>query len=781
MAARVVSRRAEERALPEVQQPRPLGRHPGDAIRVGLAIAVFLIALLAVQRDRLTLFERDVFRLFNDLPLALRFGLVAVMQAGNVVAAPVAAALALVLRRSRRMAFDLLVAGTAVWFLAKAVKAAVGRPRPPGLVVDVVHHDPVAGLGFVSGHTGVAAALATAAAPYLPRRWRRLAWAVVWIVGIARMYEGAHLPLDIVGGAALGWGVGALVHVLLGAPHRAPTLAQARAALERAGLTATDVAPVPGRHLGSFPFTATVHGRRVFMKLLDPEPRNEDVLYRMARFVAFRDPRDEARLADVTQQAEHEAAMTLLARAAAVRAPAIIRVQRVGAQVWLIEEDVGDRSLARLPHIDIDDTLLRAVWEQVALLHSAALAHRDLVAANIVVDEQGNPWVVDFAHATSGPHARAFDNDIAELLVSTGAIVGASRAVAAAVTVLGSERVAAARPELQPLALTADARRTLRQHESLLADLRAEVAALDPTSEAGDDPAYGLRPHPLPLGVLLLTGAFLVAVGDPSALWGELWAGSWRWAGFVVLLSVAAVACRAAALVAASGRPLGLGRTSLACLVSEGAHVLAVDNDARDAVLRGYLVRAGVGAADAYPAIVRFRIWRFLLVTTGTAASAVAVARANTDWRWTRSVAGLLAAAAVIGLSAAWRSWRGPRPPRGRRTTWGRDATTLVLAAATAAELALTAAAGVAAVKAVGGDVSVAAVLVAVLGARLVASLLLSTVGVEELALAAGLIAAGVDATTAAAAVVVFRGAASWGPAATGALVERSLRRRLAV
>ena len=42
--------------------------------------------------------------------------------------------------------------------------------------------------------------------------------ALAAIVAIARVYVGAHLPLDVIGGAALGSPRGSLVHLLLGAP-----------------------------------------------------------------------------------------------------------------------------------------------------------------------------------------------------------------------------------------------------------------------------------------------------------------------------------------------------------------------------------------------------------------------------------------------------------------------------------------------------------------------------------------------------------------------------------
>jgi membrane-associated phospholipid phosphatase len=70
-------------------------------------------------------------------------------------------------------------------------------------------------------------ALALVAAPWLPRWGRWALLAAVAVVFLARMYVGAHLPLDMVGGAGLGLAVGAAVRLLLGTriatPGRQPS------------------------------------------------------------------------------------------------------------------------------------------------------------------------------------------------------------------------------------------------------------------------------------------------------------------------------------------------------------------------------------------------------------------------------------------------------------------------------------------------------------------------------------------------------------------------------
>jgi undecaprenyl-diphosphatase len=62
----------------------------------------------------------------------------------------------------------------------------------------------------------VAVLVATVCWPYLRRRGRIVAATLAVLVCLARMYVGAHLPLDILAGAALGLAVGAALDVGLG-------------------------------------------------------------------------------------------------------------------------------------------------------------------------------------------------------------------------------------------------------------------------------------------------------------------------------------------------------------------------------------------------------------------------------------------------------------------------------------------------------------------------------------------------------------------------------------
>jgi len=136
----------------------------------------------------------------------------------TVTAVPVVAGVAAVLRRWR-LAAGALLAGLGVYVLAKVVKGIVPRVRPDGLLDDVVIRGAAAhGRGFISGHAAVVVALVVVAWPYLGPRGRIACAALAVAVCFARVHVGAHLPLDVVGGAGLGLAVGGLVLLLLGRP-----------------------------------------------------------------------------------------------------------------------------------------------------------------------------------------------------------------------------------------------------------------------------------------------------------------------------------------------------------------------------------------------------------------------------------------------------------------------------------------------------------------------------------------------------------------------------------
>lgn len=181
------------------------------ALRFGLGSALFLGSFVEAKGGRLPAYEERFFRGVNEASDRLRLPVRAIMQAGTFATVPAVAAVALLTGR-RRLAASLLASGTVAWLGAKAAKPLAGRPRPDAVLDDVRVREGITGdLGWVSGHMAVVTTLASVGGEAVPRRARPVLLAIAAITGAGRMYVGAHLPYDVVGGAGLGMMISALV------------------------------------------------------------------------------------------------------------------------------------------------------------------------------------------------------------------------------------------------------------------------------------------------------------------------------------------------------------------------------------------------------------------------------------------------------------------------------------------------------------------------------------------------------------------------------------------
>jgi len=166
-----------------------------------------LIATTVAAKRGVASWEHRTYSAVNGLPDALAPFVWPPMQFGSLISPFVLGAFAY--RRNRRPepAMSIVTAGFAAWITAKGVKKLVGRGRPHDFdsetnlrlwtEIDASH-------GFVSGHAAVAVASAGIVHRCVSPRLGAAAYGFAGIVGFSRIYAGAHLPIDVLGGAALG-------------------------------------------------------------------------------------------------------------------------------------------------------------------------------------------------------------------------------------------------------------------------------------------------------------------------------------------------------------------------------------------------------------------------------------------------------------------------------------------------------------------------------------------------------------------------------------------------
>jgi glycosyltransferase 2 family protein len=186
------------------------------ALSILVAVAVLVLTGLHVDGNYASEAETSAFRILNGFPSLIYWPAWVVMQLGNLIAVPAVAVVALLFRRYR-LAIAALIVGIGKWYSSRLLKDVFLRERPASVLSDVVLRDaPAAGQAFVSGHAVIAVGLAVVIHPYVGGRWRIVVWVLALLVCVARVYVGAHLPLDVVGGAAAGWAIGTVANLVTG-------------------------------------------------------------------------------------------------------------------------------------------------------------------------------------------------------------------------------------------------------------------------------------------------------------------------------------------------------------------------------------------------------------------------------------------------------------------------------------------------------------------------------------------------------------------------------------
>ncbi|MFF0459962.1 lysylphosphatidylglycerol synthase domain-containing protein [Streptomyces mexicanus] len=488
---------------------------PSDLMRllVGVLAIAVLLAIAAFAHGTTSGLEQDINKGTGQAPdLLIKFAGLASSIA--ILLVPVAFAIERLIKRDGLRIADGVLAAvlahgvtltTDLW-VAKAapgsIQEALTQPSPANVhaLTDPVH-----------GYLAPVIAYMTAVGMSRRPRWRSVLWIVLLLDAFSMLVTGYTTPFSIVLTVLIGWSIAYGTLYAVGSPNVRPTGRTLMAGLRTVGFRPVSAARVEAAETadngdrGRRYFVTLEDGPPLDVTVVDREQQAQGFFYRLWRNLTLRGFATRSSLQSLRQALEQEALLAYAAIAAGANAPKLIATSELGPDaVMLVYEHTGGRTLDALEDEEITDELLHHAWQQVRALQSRRIAHRRLAGDAIVVDRSGNVILTDLRGGEIAAGDLLLRMDVAQLVTTLGLRVGAERAVASAVAVLGPDAVADCLPMLQPIALTRSTRATLRrlareraqrEREAVLeASRQAKQARLEQAAQDGG-PAASASSH----------------------------------------------------------------------------------------------------------------------------------------------------------------------------------------------------------------------------------------------------------------------------------------------
>lgn len=577
---------------------------PGDLLRLLIGTAFVLVGLLAgrVAGSTISGVENDLVDAIDRIPNRVEE---AVLGSAQIIATfvPLLSLIVIVFRRRWKLLGMLVLAsiasgaaiGLVLDWLGERDVTQVLEQRTTGSSLVAADFPTTEYLAFAVSATVVGAA-------HVPRRWKRALWSWVIVLMVLRLLGPGQPPLDIWIAVSIGVVIGSSVLLAFGSPNLEPSPAEVLKAFRAVGLDPVEIRRSDKESSGAVYETRERDGSQTFVKLRTPDDRSWDLLTRLYRAIRLRSSEVGRPYSSLKRRIEHEALAARTVRDSGTRTPRVITLGVTpGGASFLVQELVSGQRLADIEPQDIDDRVLRSAFRAVRAAHASRTAHHSLSFDNLLVDDEGHVWLVDFDDAELAADERERSRDVAEILVAAGLAVGPERAVELGVDELGSDAVAMAIPLVQPLALSRNVSQSIRGERQLLDQLRHEMHERTGADEVELARLARVRPRTL---VMILAGALAVYsllpqfgnLGDTVDAFGD---ARWEWLPAMLAASVAYFVFATISFLGSVAQSMPLAASARSQVASSFAQLVGPASAGKMALAGRFLQRNGLTSAEA--------------------------------------------------------------------------------------------------------------------------------------------------------------------------------------
>ncbi len=556
--------RPAQRLRAAVLGPRGGGttrRRASDAFRLAFAVLVVAVSIPVMRANSAV--ELAIVRVLNPPPGAISWLVTVIFWVGSAGVICVMAVLALLvprLRVVRRIAAAAILTWAVCILLGDLLGPAAGRPAADALAgVDVSY--PVTQLA-------VTIAVAVTALPYLSRPLHRLMSVLIGTAALAAVAGGFALPVNALSSIALGWGIGAAVHLAVGSPLGLPSAQEVADGIAELDVAVSDISRAPRQAWGAERFTGRdADGDAVEITVYGRDAADARMLAKLWRFCFYRDS-GATLILNRIQQVEHEAYLTFMAGRAGVLVPAVLAAGQFGPSMdsALVSKLPSGIMLGEADPDAVPDSTLDAALHAVLRLRRARIAHGALGPTTLLL-VPGGVCIRNFRRASSSSPASRLDDDLAAVLATFAVRFGVERTAAAAARVLDQTAARAALVHLQRSALDPDTVAAFRRNKGLLPQLRtavAEAAGIDVPKLAE---AKRISWVNLVFGIGSLVGIWAIVgvLTDVAGSLDVIKGARWGWVALAFVFGQLPITSNALALVGSVTGQLPYGR----CLALE--------------------------------------------------------------------------------------------------------------------------------------------------------------------------------------------------------------------